>query len=106
MVYVSESGIGKRLAFDDSSLVKVSPLSEGLTDNWGDEDCIKLVTTVTDCDITVDSSIVEDFSKIENLSFVRYNYYRPCYHITGRLAGKETLEDGSMVFHYRKEVAA
>lgn len=109
MIYVDMKincvNIGNRLSLDvDDSLIQVKPLSEGWTDNWGDEDCHKMVTTLTDCDIIIDKSLKDEFKEVENISILRYNYYRPCYHIDHSrsvLTEKEEQPDGTIIYHYR-----
>ena len=101
MIYVDypSSKLGSRLSFEDNNLISVNVIENNGTDNWGDEDAIKNVTDVTKGSIKIDASIANRFDRIDRISFVRYNYYQPAYNFNCKSMTKETLADGSIVFH-------
>jgi len=49
MVHVNMGGLNSE-RFDDDSLVKFYGIALGEEDNWGDDDCLKMVTEVYSCD--------------------------------------------------------
>lgn len=88
----------------DGNLITVKKLCEGYTDNWGDDDCTKMVTSLDTCDVIIDKSIADDFKEVTNISFVRYGYYKPAYHIDpNSTTTKELLPNGNLVFHIKKK---
>ena len=97
--------VGNRLSLDVSNdKIKVVVLKEGVEDNWGDDDCHKMVTTLTDCDVIISAELKDEFEGVEDISLVRYNYYKPCYYIDHNLAelkDREVRPDGTIIFHYR-----
>ena len=108
MIYVDKKinciDKGNRMTVEgNNSLIQVVPLIEVSTDNWGDDDCHKMVTTLLSCDIIVDKSLKDEFKEVENISILRYNYYDPCYFIDHRseLKEKEEKSDGTIIYHYR-----
>ena len=104
-VYPSKlnSILGERKTYKEN-LITVRPLRKGYTDDWGDEDCRKIVTSLDTCDVIIDKSIAADFKDITTISFVRYGYYKPAYHIDPNSSTtKEILPNGNLVFHIKKE---
>ena len=94
---------GSRICYENDTLVTVNPLTPGITDNWGDDDCRKMVTLLTDCDITIDPSIAHNFDTTNEIHFIRWGYYKPAFAIDNQTkTTKETKEDGTLVFHVRK----
>ena len=100
-----------QLSFDDNSLVKFHGMTCGDLENWGDEDCHKMVTNAFDCDIHIDKSIADQFIRrtergndgYKTIWFLRYDYYHPAFHLMldeGDLS-VEKQEDGSIVYHLR-----
>lgn len=94
---------GSRNDYDDDKLITVKALTKGYTDNWGDEDCRKMVTLLTDCDIIIHPLIAHDFDTTTEINFVRYDYYKPAYAIDhDTKTVKEIKNDGTLIFHVRK----
>ena len=106
MVYVDYKGENRynnRLSYEDNSLVHVVNREFLGEDDYGDEDCTKMVTRIGTCNIVIDASIADDFKDISEITFVRYNYYSPAYSINYTHCKKEYLEDGSIVYHCVRE---
>ena len=106
MVYVDYKGENRynnRLSYEDNSLVHVVNREFLGEDDYGDEDCTKMVTRIGTCNIVIDASIADDFKDISEITFVRYNYYSPAYSINYTHCEKEYLEDGGIVYHCVRE---
>lgn len=88
----------------DADLIKVENITDSETDNWGDDDCRKMVTLVHSGDILIDKSIANEFDNAPGIQFLRWGYYNPAYYIDPDSAvTKETLADGTLVFHIRRQ---
>ena len=73
--------LSSRKQYTNNSLIRITYDNEtAKTDNWGDDDCLKMITTVNACTITIDKSIARDFiNKI--IRFIRWDYYKPAVFI-------------------------
>ena len=91
-----------RLSYDDDNLITIDVKKDGGSDNWGDDDCNKPVTTVFEADIKIDKSIADDFKNVNNITFLRWDYYRKAYSLHRTKQIKEILDDGSIIFHTTK----
>ena len=97
----NNDNIYKELHIPDNKNIKVTNINKIMTDDWGDDDCPKPVTTVSAITITIDKTIAHMFENVIGISFIRYDYYRPAYilnrckHIT-----KTKQPDGTIVFEY------
>ena len=92
-------GLQQRISIDDSSKVTVRNIKVVDTIDCGDEDCTKMVTIVSGCDVYIDASESDLFENIIDITMVRYNYYQPCYDIDAESCEKEILADGTIVYH-------
>ena len=57
----------------------------------------------SDVRIIIDKSIASEFDLINNISFIRYNYYHPAYNLMPK--GKFTKsydDDNNLIIHYER----
>jgi hypothetical protein len=105
MVYVDIKSEVTRAIYDrltiDESDIKISNISVIDKDNWGDDDCIKMVTTVDRIDILIEPSKAALFENVVDIQMIRYNYYQPAYHLNCRQESIEKQPDGSILLKYR-----
>ncbi len=102
MVYVDIKTTTKpydRIIIDESD-IKLSNITEVRTDNWGDDDCEKMVTTVSAMTIEISKNIAERFNDVTDIQMIRYNYYRPAYHLNCHQVSCEKQANGSLLFRY------
>ena len=98
MLYIdAESGLNRK-TYENDDLVKIKINKSQEPDNWGDEDCIKMVSVVTDCEITINPSIADDFQDVNSISFYRKDYYEPAYYIHAKNQTKTINDDGSITY--------
>lgn len=67
-------------------------------EDWGDDDCEKLVTPVTHAVITLSKSFCDKHLNDNNertITMIRYGYYNPCYKFTTPQVWSR-LSDGSI----------
>ena len=102
MIHINTKNTLERIDIDDDNAVKVSDVNVTDYSNWGDEDCTKMVSTVDSCTIEIDKSVAHLFKNIDEITFVRYNYYRPAFHINGSHTYKHICNDGSIVYTIEK----
>ena len=94
---------GCRKTYDDDRLITIHNVKNGYTDNWGDDDCRKMVTLVNHCDIEINQIIAHDFDTVNEITFLRYDYYNPAYAVDhDTKTTKEILPNGNLVYHVRK----
>ena len=99
MIYIdTTNSISDRIEISDDKAITVSNIDVAYSDNWGDEDAIKMVSTVNACKIIIDPSVADKFSDTDGIGFIRWNYYRPAYYITGKNWHKKTLPNGGIEF--------
>lgn len=103
MVYVDikkdSSILYDRIILDDTD-IEVSNIKEINHDNWGDDDCIKMVTTVSAIDIKIKATAVSKLTKVSDILMIRFNYYQPAYHLNCSMQSCEKLPDGSLLLKY------
>ena len=102
MVHVSINDSIKDLRFEDNSLIRVQNANIVDISDWGDEDVVKEVTTCDECEIKIDKSIAPAFKDAKIVRFIRYDYFKPAYNITGKDQAMEYLEDGSLAIKVRR----
>ena len=101
MIYVDTND--GRISIDaDNNKIRIKDIKIIDSDNWGDEDCIKMVTTITECNIIVDKSIASQLANCKKIAFLRWNYYKPAYHIIGKTQEFEYQNDGSIIIKIRE----
>lgn len=103
MVYIDikndSSIIPDRIILDDND-IKVSNIKEINSDNWGDEDCIKMVTTVSSIDIKITANAAHKFTNVKDIRMIRFNYYQPSYHLNCSMQSSDKLADGSILLKF------
>jgi hypothetical protein len=103
MVYIdvkkSSETLSKRLELNEAD-IKIEDVKITHEDNWGDDDCIKMVSDVAKATIKISANVAKDFEDVTSINFIRYNYYQPAYHLVCALQSKETMNNGSIVFKY------
>ena len=103
MVYIDikkeTSPICDRITIDESD-IEISNIVKIDTDNWGDDDCPKMVTTVSAIDIKIKENVASKFNEIKDIMIIRYNYYNPAYHLNCHQQSCETQPDGSLLLKY------
>ena len=95
---VTKRPIIDQIWYDDNSLIKVTDMEVERTEDYGDEDCTKMVSIMRRCKIHIDKSIADDFKDVTYISTVRYNYYMPCYDMWDKTETKTVNPDGSITF--------
>lgn len=95
--------LGNRKTYADDSLVSIHLLEKGETDNWGDDDCRKMVTITENCDITIAPAAAKDFKAVSNrITFLRWGYYHPAYYIPNTTKITRIYhKDGSLTLQVR-----
>ena len=103
-IYVDINKLNNRISIDgEKDLIKVTNRHITEEMDLGDEDVIKMVTYLNNCDILIDKSIADKFNSAETIKSVRYGYYMPCYSIERETTQeREDLADGSIIFRIRK----
>lgn len=103
MVYVdirkNASIIGDRITLDDKD-IEVSNVKVIGCEDLGDEDCIKMVTTVSAIDVKIEADAVAKFPRLDNIFMIRFNYYQPAYELKCTMKSCEKLSDGSLLLKY------
>ena len=100
-MYHIDVGAFSRINIENDDDAKIIIKKEGETDNWGDEDCIKMVTEALDYEIIIKAAVADKFKDVTKISFFRKDYYRPCYHTIGNQ--EKIIEPNGDIKFKRKE---
>ena len=102
MIYVDIETLNNRISIDDNKAINIKIFDADEPEDYGDEDVTKMVTTVHACDITITPAIADTFKDVKIIKELRWNYYMPCYYISGNNQVKEVKDDGSIIYHVTK----
>ena len=92
------------ITIDDNDAVSVRIIEEGDSDNWGDDDCIKMVTILYACEIRIKKAYAELFKNISRINMYRRGYYNPAYCIDDKSQDKYYAENGDLIFRTRERL--
>ena len=81
MVHVQGKEFREIIESEDNSSVKCDIITAEPPMNYGDDDCIKMVSNVYEAKIHLTGEIAKEFIKknIQRISSIRYDYYNPAY---------------------------
>ena len=90
--------ICSRNEYENDNLIQITDKNIIRTEDYGDEDVIKIISDIQSCTIHIDASIADDFKDVNRISFIRWYYYNPAYSIRGNTIEKTMNNDGSITF--------
>lgn len=69
-------------------------------DDWGDEDCSKIVTMLSKATVKISAEVADRFKDVVHIDFIRYNYYSPAYHLCCKMQSMTKADDGALIIEF------
>lgn len=75
------NGLPTDIVSKDNNLVECNIIQSKGPDNWGDDDCPKMVSDVTKAEVILKDEVAKQYIKRPGkIDFIRYHFYNPAYH--------------------------